>query len=173
MASSEMMPLLRRNKALGVLAAVVFALVAAGCTSGARVPVSSPSKATAPDPETRQALLAIAVRFNDDYAANKDGLVYDRWDAASQAVITRSEYVKRHAECPTAPGPATVESATPIAGGYWRVDYSISGIQLVDYWHYQHRRWLFDLVRSNPSAVKLYRLSFPAYAKAVGCTGSG
>ena len=42
------------------------------------------------DPETRQALLAVAVRFNDNYAHNRDGLVYDRWDASSQSVITRA-----------------------------------------------------------------------------------
>ncbi|HWD63769.1 MAG TPA: hypothetical protein VG405_01220 [Solirubrobacteraceae bacterium] len=47
--------------------------------------------------------------------------------------------------------------------------YSISGAELTDYWSYQHGRWLFDLVRSNPQAVRLYRLSARKYFAAVGC----
>jgi hypothetical protein len=35
----------------------------------------------------------------------------------------------------------------------------IGGQQLTDYWFYVHRRWVFDLVLSNPDAVKLYRMS--------------
>jgi hypothetical protein len=38
-----------------------------------------------------------------------------------------------------------------------------------DYWFYAHRRWAFDLVLSNPDAVKLYRLSPQQYVVAVGC----
>ncbi len=49
------------------------------------------------------------------------------------------------------------------------MNYSISGIQFTDYWRYENRRWLFDLLRSNPDAVKLYRLPFAQYEKAVGC----
>jgi hypothetical protein len=33
-----------------------------------------------------------------------------------------------------------------------------------------HHRWVFDLVLSNPDAVKLYRVSPSQYVKAVGCT---
>jgi hypothetical protein len=39
------------------------------------------------------------------------------------------------------------------------VHYEIGGQQLTDYWFYVHRRWVFDLVLSNPDAVKLYRMS--------------
>ena len=156
----------------GVLAALAFSV--AGCTSGGTSGAArAPAPSRAADPRTRQALIAIAVTFNDDYAANKDGLVYDRWDVASRAVISRASYVRRHLECDTAPGPAIVESASPASGGYWRVDYAISGIQLVDYWRYTKGRWLFDLARSNPAAVKLYRLPFATYAKKVGCSPSG
>ena len=44
------------------------------------------------------------------------------------------------------------------------------GQQLTDYWFYVHRRWVFDLVLSNPDAVKLYRMSPSQYAAAVGCS---
>ena len=124
------------------------------------------------DPETRQALRRIAVRFNANYSANRDGLVYGRWDSSSRAIISRAEYVRRHLECPTAPGRATIEGATSSTDGSWRVRYSISGNQLVDYWHYVNGQWLFSLVRSNPNAVRLYELPFSAYATAVGCARS-
>ena len=121
------------------------------------------------DPYTRTALLAIATRFNNNYERNRVGLVYDRWDATSQAVISRVGYIRRHRQCPTTPGAATVEDASRATQGYWAVDYSISGLQFVDYWHYQHGRWHFNLARSNPGAIALYRLPFRAYARAVGC----
>jgi hypothetical protein len=49
------------------------------------------------------------------------------------------------------------------------VHYEIGGQQLTDYWFYVHRRWVFDLVLSNPDAVKLYRMSPQQYVAAVGC----
>jgi hypothetical protein len=126
-----------------------------------------------PDPETAAALVRIAQVFNDDYDTNHDGPVWDRWDARSQAVIGRAEYIRRHAECSAAPqGPAQVESATPGPHGAWLVRYEIGGQQFTDTWYYLHRRWEFDLLLSNPSAARLYRLPFAQYAAQVGCQGS-
>lgn len=53
--------------------------------------------------------------------------------------------------------------------GAWVVAYEIGGQQLTDYWFYVRGRWEFDLVLSNPDAVKLYRLSPQQYARALGC----
>ncbi len=167
------MPRLRLHPVANFAAAAVTGLLTvnyAAINAGA-TPTSPPTH-TMSDPETRQALLDIAVQFNNNYAANRDGLVYDRWDARSRSVITRAQYIRRHAECPSAPGRAVVEGASRAANGYWRVRYSISGTQLTDYWHYEHGRWRFDLERSNPNAVKLYQLPFTSYATAVGCTPS-
>jgi hypothetical protein len=121
------------------------------------------------EPRTASFLIRVATEFNDDYAANRDALVYQRWDAPSQKVISEAAYVRRHELCPTAPGAALVEGAYAIAGGYWAVHYEISGSRLTDYWHYVDGRWRFDLLRSNPSSVRLYRLPFAAYASQVGC----
>lgn len=121
------------------------------------------------DASTREALRAVAIRFNDNYAHNRDGLVYDRWDAASRAIISRAAYVRRHHECPSAPGAAVVETVSRGSSGYWLVRYAIDGVQLVDYWHYVDGVWRFDLVRSNPDAVRLYKLPFARYARDVGC----
>jgi hypothetical protein len=61
-------------------------------------------------------------------------------------------------------------SARPGPHGGWLVQYEIVGRQLTDYWFDVHRRWVFDLVLSNPDGVKLYRMSPSQYAAAVGCS---
>jgi hypothetical protein len=113
-----------------------------------------------PDQRTASALLKIATAFNHDYDTRDYGPVYARWDARSQAIISRAGYIRRHHDCPAAPHvPSQTECANPGPGGAWLVHYEIGGQQLTDYWFYVHRRWAFDLVRSNPDAVKLYRMS--------------
>jgi hypothetical protein len=123
------------------------------------------------DPPTRSALLRIAQVFNDDYDNGNFGAVYNRWDARSQAIISRAEYLRRHTVCaPATHSAAQVESATRVAAGEWHVGYRIDGAALVDTWFYQHHRWVFDIILSNPDAARQYRLPFAQYAKAVGCT---
>jgi uncharacterized protein (DUF3084 family) len=157
-----------------MVAALVVA--AGGCTPQVGRPAQSPSAAspaavTSRDPRTAAALLRIATVFNREYDNGVYGPVYDQWDVRSQAVITRSEYIRRHTDCPSAPHAAAhVESAGPGPHGAWLVSYEIGGQQLTDYWFYVHGRWMFDLVLSNPDAVKLYRLSPQRYAAAVGCS---
>jgi hypothetical protein len=95
---------------------------------------------------------------------------WDRWDARSQAVISRADYIRRHAECSPGPQPpAHVESAVPGPHGAWLVRYEIGGIQFTDHWFYVNRRWVFDLILSNPAAAQQYRLPFAQYAAAIGC----
>lgn len=70
--------------------AIALAAVTAGCTaptsrSAAPAPTASPR-----DPHTTAALLQIATTFNNDYNTGRYGPAYDRWDARSQAVITRA-----------------------------------------------------------------------------------
>jgi hypothetical protein len=159
---------------LVTMAAAVTCL-AAGCSAGTvqgqgqgHAAVSAAPLPT--DQRTASALLKIAAVFNNEYDSGDYGPVYARWDARSQAVITEAEYVRRHKDCPSAPqAPAQVESAVPGPHGEWLVDYEIGGQRLTDYWFYVHRRWLFDLVLSNPSSVRLYRMTPQQYATAVGC----
>jgi len=150
--------------------AAAAALFAAGCTAGpGRVTASSAP--LPPDPRTASALLKIATRFNHEYDSGDYGPVYARWDARSQAIITRAGYIRRHRDCPGAPhAPSVTESDGPGPHGAWLVHYEIGGQQLTDYWFYVHRRWVFDLVLSNPSAVTLYKLSPAKYAAAIGCS---
>jgi hypothetical protein len=153
--------------AITVAAAALFA---AGCMAGTALPAMSPSPLP-PDPQTGSALLKIATVFNHDYDTGDYGSVYARWDARSQAVITRADYIRRHQDCPggsyTLSQTQSVSTSGPV--GTWLVHYEIGGHQLTDYWFYVHRRWVFDLVLSNPDAVRLYRISPAQYATAVGC----
>ncbi len=151
------------------IAAVALALLAAGCTAGVGHPAPS-SASLPPDPHTAPALLKIARVFNHDYDTGDYGPVYARWDARSQAIITRADYIRRHRDCPS--GSHTLsqtESVSPGLHGAWLVYYEIGGQQLTDHWFYVHQRWVFDLVLSNPDAVKLYRMSPSQYAAALGC----
>jgi len=148
---------------------IAAALAAAGCGGGA--PAAARHAAPVPpEPRTAAALLRIATAFNRDYDRGDYGPVYARWDARSQAIITRAGYITRHRDCPGPPHQASVtESAGPGPHGAWLVHYEIGGQQLTDYWFYMHHRWVFDLVLSNPDAAALYRMSARDYAQAVGC----
>jgi hypothetical protein len=155
-------------------ATVAAVFLAAGCTAGqshdAAVPGRSPASLPA-DPQTAAALLKIATAFNNEYGSGDYGPVYARWDARSQAIISQADYIRRHKDCPTSPQPpARTETATPGSHGAWVVRYEIGGQQLTDYWFYVHRRWVFDLVLSNPDAVRLYRMSPQQYVAVVGCS---
>ena len=155
---------------LVAIAVAVAALVATGCTASSGHPAPSPAPLP-PDPHTAGALLKIATAFNHDYDTGDYGPVYARWDARSQAIITEADYIQRHKECPGSSQTLTrTESASPGGlHGAWLVRYEIGGQQLTDYWFYVRRRWVFDLVLSNPDAVKLYRMSPGQYIAAVGC----
>jgi len=90
------------NVAMGVrmrVAAAALALLAAGCTANASHLAASPTSLP-PDPHTAAALLKIATAFNHDYDTGDYGRVYTRWDARSQAIITRADYLRRHKDCP-------------------------------------------------------------------------
>jgi len=133
--------------------------------------LSGCSSSTASEPKNAKTLIAIAQLFNDDYGRNNDGPVYDRWDARSQSLLTRADYIHRHAVCATAPQElAHVESAVPGLAGAWLVRYEISGLQFTDYWFYVKGQWRFDLILSNPSAAKLYRLPYAAYVSQLDCS---
>lgn len=117
------------------------------------------------------ALLRAAQAFNDAYDNGDFGAAYDRWDARSQAIISRPEYIRRHQVCaPATHARATVTGADRAPGGGWHVHYRLSGQDLTDTWFYVRHRWVFDIVLSNPDAARLYALAFARYVAAVGCS---
>ena len=152
------------------MGAVAAALLAVGCSAASTGHRAAPAAPLPPDPHTASALLAIATVFNRDYDGGNYAPVYARWDARSQAIITRADYIRRHQDCPGAPDAASVtENASRGPHGAWLVHYQIGGQQLPDDWFSAHRRWVFDLVLSNPGAVKLYRMTSQQYVTALGC----
>lgn len=157
----------------GAICLFLSALMLTGCGQQAH-PAASRPPAPAPaaaDPDTTTALLRVAQAFNDAYDSGDFGAVYDRWDARSQAIISRAEYIRRHRVCaPATHSTAVVTGASRGPGGAWLVRYQISGTRLTDTWFYVRHRWLFDIVRSNPGAARLYRLPFARYAAATGCS---
>jgi len=155
-------------KRLFIAAAVAaMVLLASGCTDH---PAVSPAPLPT-DPHTASALLKIATVFNHDHDTGNYAPVYARWDASSQAIITRADYIARHKDCPGgSPALSQTESVSPRGPqGAWLVHYQIGGQQLTDYWFYVQRRWVFDLVLSNPDQVRLYRMSQSQYVAALGC----
>ena len=152
------------------IAASAVVLLAAGCSASSSHPAASSSPLPA-DPHTAVALLTIARAFNQDYDTGDYGPVYERWDARSQAIITRADYIKRHKDCPSGSQTLSQTESVSLGGPYgaWLAQYAIGGQQLTDYWFYVHRRWVFDLVLSNPAAVKLYRMSPGQFVAALGC----
>jgi hypothetical protein len=160
-----------RLRALLAAATVAAASLAAGCSASTATHPASVA-ALPPSPHTASALLKIATVFNHDYDTGTYGPVYARWDPRSQAIITRADYVARHKDCPSGSHALSrTESVSPGGPhGSWLVHYEISGQQLTDYWFYVHDRWVFDLVLSNPDAVKLYRMTPHQYVVALGCT---
>jgi len=155
-------------KRLFIAAAVAaMVLLASGCTDH---PAVSPAPLPT-DPHTASALLKIATVFNHDHDTGNYAPVYARWDASSQAIITRADYIARHKDCPGGSPALSQTESVSLGGpqGAWLVHYQIGGQQLTDYWFHIQRRWVFDLILSNPEAVKLYRMSQSQYVAALGC----
>src|SRR5947209_15051672 len=124
-----------RLPVLGMVTAVAAAWLAVGCSA---TTMTHPAVSLPPDPHTASALLKIATVFNHDYDTGDYGPVYARWDARSQAIISKAGYIQRHHDCP---GPPHVLSQTESASpggphGTWLVHYEIGGQQLTDYWFY-------------------------------------
>lgn len=118
---------------------------------------------------TTAALQADAIIFNEDYHANIDGPVWSYWDPQSQAIISKQDFVTRHAHCNTAPGRALIGAVTPAGNGYYAVAVTIDGVALRDYWHLVGTTWRFSLAKSNPTSVALYQKSPASYYAALGC----
>jgi hypothetical protein len=118
--------------ATAVTAVVMFAT---GCSASAGHPAAT-AGSPSPDPHTASALLRIATAFNHDYDSGDYGPVYDRWDARSQAIITRADYIQRHEDCPA--GSQTLSQTEDVSAGgpdgAWLVHYELGGQQLTDYW---------------------------------------
>ncbi len=151
---------------------VVFLLVGAGLVVGLVVLAGRTSQqiSTSENAMTTTTLLQRASMFNVDYSRNVVGPVWDAWDPQSQAIISRVDYVDRHTHCPRPGAVPRITGMVAGANGYEVVNESLSGVTLHDYWHLVAGQWRFNLARSNPSAVALYREPRAQYFASLGCT---
>jgi hypothetical protein len=145
---------------LTAIAVAVSAVLAAACAASTGHPAASLAPLP-PDPRTASALFKIAEAFNHDYDTGDSGPVYARWDARSQAITTRADYIRRHKDCPGGSQSLSQTESVSRGGprGAWLVHYEIGGQQLTDSWFYVDRRWMFDLVLSNPACWPTSRTS--------------
>ena len=129
-------------KRLFIAAAVAaMVLLASGCTDH---PAVSPAPLPT-DPHTASALLKIATVFNHDHDTGNYAPVYARWDASSQAIITRADYIARHKDCPGG-SPALSQTESVSLGG--PQDAHPRELE-------RHRPWLSHL--ASPSCCSLTR----------------
>jgi len=153
---------------------LVFGLLVGGaamvCAMVALAGSTSSSIAAQQNNMTTIVLQVRATTLNTDYARNADGPVWDLFDPQSQAVISRADFVDRHQHCPR-PGVAPrITGINSGPNGYEIVNETLSGTVLHDYWHLVGGTWRFNLARSNPSAVALYREPRARYLADLGCT---
>ena len=98
---------------------VVFLFVGAGLVVGlvALAGRTSQQISASENAMTTTALLQRASKFNVDYSRNVVGPVWDAWDPPSQAIISRADYVDRHAHChaPALPRASPASSPVPMA----------------------------------------------------------
>src|SRR6516165_7882517 len=84
-----------RRCAFLAMGTVAASLLAVGCSATSTGHPPAPAVSLPPDPHTASALLKIATAFNRDYDSGNYRPVYARWDARSQAIITRADYLRR------------------------------------------------------------------------------
>jgi hypothetical protein len=128
----------------------------------------------APSPATSQAaaaggLKASAQAILTASAAGDWGTFWDHWDAASQALISRDEYLRRKQACPGTTGaPITVVSERPAANGIWTVRGRRGGSMIVYQFRYEHGQWTYVV---TDTAVKAeLKGSYEEYVARPGCT---
>ncbi|GIH22839.1 hypothetical protein Aph01nite_11490 [Acrocarpospora phusangensis] len=107
---------------------------------------ASPTPSPTPQPQTRAGARAAATRAFAFYSLGNYGKFWDQWTKQSQAVVSRSEYIRRFQECPA-----------PAEGLRWSIDdVRVSGSAakvtasrsiLVDQFtfRYQAGRWRYEM----------------------------
>jgi hypothetical protein len=102
------------------------------------------------------------------YAAGDWGTFWDRWDLASQALITRNEYIRRKTACPGVVGqPITIVSALPAANRIWNV----RGRRAASATTYQFRwsQGVWSYVVTDPTVKAELKGSYDKYVGRPGC----
>jgi hypothetical protein len=165
----------RVRSAVVVLVAVPILL--GGCGGGGKpkaqlaattVPSTVPPTTTTTQAPTATGLRAAALVVLATYSGGNWGAFWDHWDPASQALITRAEYIKRKTACPGVTGSITVVSLKSTASGIWNVVGRRGGSLITYQFRYDEGAWAYVVTDATVKAQ--LQEPFARYVARPGCT---
>jgi hypothetical protein len=160
-----------------VIVLVVVATTLGGCGGGAKakpppaattVPSTVPPTTTTTQAPTAEGLRAAALFVLATYAGGNWGVFWDHWDPASQALITRVEYIRRKTACPGVTGSITVVSVQSTASGIWNVGGRRGGSLITYQFRYLMGAW--EYVVTDATVKAQLQESYANYVARPGCT---
>jgi hypothetical protein len=140
---------------------VAVATVFGGCGGGGKakaLPATSTVASTVPpittttQAQTADGLKAAALGVLATYAGGNWGAFWDHWDPASQALITRAEYIRRKTACPGTTGSITLVSLRPGSNGIWNVHGRRGGSVISYQFRYHKGAWAYVVTDATVKA---------------------
>lgn len=107
---------------------------------------------TTTEAQTADGLRAAALAVLATYTGGNWGAFWDHWDPASQALITRGEYVHRKTACPGITGSITLVSIRPAANGIWNVQGRRGGSLISYQFRYDKGAWVYVVTDASVKA---------------------
>jgi hypothetical protein len=164
---------------VAVILVVGVATLLAGCGGGgggkpkavpATVTVASTVSptTTTTEAQTADGLKAAALVVLGTYAGGNWGAFWDHWDPASQALITRVEYIRRKTACPGITGSITVVSLKSTPSGIWNVQGRRGGSVITYQFRYNNGAW--DYVVTDATVKAQLLEPYASYIARPGCT---
>jgi hypothetical protein len=159
-----------------VVVVVAVPTLLAGCGGGAKakppaatttVPSTRPATTTTTQAATAEGLRAAALVVLATYAGGNWGAFWDHWDAASQALITRAEYIRRKTACPGITGSITVVSLRSTSTGIWNVVGRRGGSLITYQFRYEKGAWVYVVTDATVKAQLAE--PFASYVARPGC----
>jgi hypothetical protein len=126
-----------------------------------------PPSTTTTEPQTAEGLKAAALVVLGTYAGGNWGAFWDHWDPASQALITRDEYIRRKTACPGVTGSITVVSLKSTPSGIWNVKGRRGGSVISYQFRYNRGAWAY--VVTDPTVKAQLIESYDSYVARPGC----
>jgi hypothetical protein len=167
-----------RNAAIAVLAGTVLLTgcghggshaKAAPTTIPATTTVTASTTTTTTQDPSAVGLRAAAQVVLAAYSSGQWGVFWDHWDPASQALITRAEYIRRKTACPRITGvPISISAVQPGANGLWNVVGHGIGSAVTYQFRYSQGTWSY--VITDPAIKADLVEPYARYIARPGCT---
>jgi hypothetical protein len=164
----------RVRSAVVVLVAVPTLLGGCGGGGKAKPPATTttvastvPAVTTTTQPQTAAGLKTAALVVLGTYAGGNWGAFWDQWDPASQALITRAEYIRRKTACPGVRGSITFVSLQSTATGIWNVVGRRGGSLISYQFRYDKGAWVYVVTDATVKAELVE--PYASYVARPGC----